>query len=67
VDSAEGRGRARAELWHSHMLVKQIFARYLVLGSVRLLKKELDRRGIISPRFACPGKGSKSGASAKGS
>jgi site-specific DNA recombinase len=28
--------------------VRQIFERYLELGSVRLLKKELDRRGIVS-------------------
>jgi hypothetical protein len=28
--------------------VRQIFERYLELGSVRLLKKDLDRRGIVS-------------------
>ena len=41
-------------------LVKQIFARYLVLGSVRLLKNELDRRRIIS-KVRLSRKGSKSG------
>ena len=28
--------------------VRQIFERYLELGSVRLLKEDLDRRGIVS-------------------
>ncbi len=41
-------------------LVKQIFARYLELGSVRLLKNELDRLGIIS-KVRVSRKGSKSG------
>src|ERR1700730_9815027 len=41
-------------------LVKQIFSRYLTLGSVRLLKNELDRRGIIS-KARLSRKGSKSG------
>ena len=29
-------------------VVRQIFRRYLELGYVRLLKEELDRRGVIS-------------------
>jgi len=41
-------------------LVKQIFSRYLTLGSVRLLKNELDRRGIIS-KVRLSKNGSKSG------
>jgi len=30
--------------------VREIYARYLELGSVRLLKQELDRRGVLSKR-----------------
>jgi len=41
-------------------LVKQIFSRYLTLGSVRLLKNELDHGGIIS-KVRLSRKGSKSG------
>ena len=40
--------------------VKLIFERYLKLGSVRLLKHELDRRGLIS-KVRVSRKGSKSG------
>jgi site-specific DNA recombinase len=36
--------------------VKLIFERYLKLGSVRLLKRELDRRGSFL-KFVCPGRG----------
>jgi site-specific DNA recombinase len=41
-------------------LVRQIYQRYLELGSVRLLKAELDRSGVLSKaRLSC--KGTKSG------
>jgi len=41
-------------------LVRQIYKRYLELGSVRLLKHDLDRRGIVS-KVRVSGKGTKSG------
>src|SRR5712692_11283921 len=41
-------------------LVKRIFARYLTLGSVRLLKNELDRRRLVS-KVRVSDKGNKSG------